>query len=480
VVARRRSAIRWLRLVLLSCWILPQAGGLMACGSAPVEPRRPILLIVVDTLRADHTSLYGYRRDTTPELKRWLGGGRIFEHAYSAQAATAQSMMSVLSGLLPQEHGVRLLYQKASPSLRLLPDWLRDQGYQTAAVISNFVLTDQAIGLASHFDYYDDKVDEVVPGWEVYERRASDTTDAALRWLETAPRDRPHFLWVHYIDPHGPYTPPDDVRHFHHEGSIPLDPQRVHANHRVQYHGNDALDLVDLYDGEITYVDREIGRLLDGYARLGFADRAVIAFTADHGETMNEFEKWFTHAYQVYEPIIHVPLAIRAPGLSPGRVSTVVSNRQLAAAVMELAGVKPPPPLDPDRLLHPKGSTPIFSGATAWRTQWRCAIRGDRKWVVQVDAEGKPENLFEYTLGSEIPLVGRRAWGRQDAVASELLTLVSGDPDPAGVPRQYAHGRRPSRALVGPDADADTLRKLEALGYVEGQRGSEGSESAHP
>ena len=150
------------------------------CEGSSEEPPPNILLITVDTLRADHTSLLEYERDTTPRLRAFFADGRVYDRAYATEANTSPSVMSILSGLHPQNHRVRLLFQKADPTIRLLPDYLGDVGYRTGAIVSNIVLTDEALGLGDRFDHFDDFVDEELDGWAAYERGGERTTNAAL------------------------------------------------------------------------------------------------------------------------------------------------------------------------------------------------------------------------------------------------------------------------------------------------------------
>ncbi len=279
----------------------------VACSS-PAPPS--LLLISVDTLRADHMSIYGYPRPTTPRIEKWFGDAQIFETAYATAANTSPSVVSSLTGLLPQGHGVRLLYQKISPDVVTVADLLGDAGFQTAAVVSNMVLTAEAIGLDQRFDYYDDFVDEQEPLRRVFERKASRTTDAAIFWAATGrDSERPSFLWVHYIDPHGPYLPPPDKpTEFDHDAPVPINPNRVPAYQRIGG-GSDGAEYIDLYDEEIAYLDREVGRLLKTYDRLGLLENTTVIFTADHGESMMEHHGWFRHGYQVFEEIVRIPHA---------------------------------------------------------------------------------------------------------------------------------------------------------------------------
>jgi arylsulfatase A-like enzyme len=132
----------------------------LACTPSPPIQKPNVVLICFDTLRADHMSTYGYSRNTTPTINRLFEGAEIFDRAYTAATYTSASIVSILSGLDPPMHGVRDFYQKLSPRIRLLPEYLAAHGYQTAAIVSNTVLTDEALGLGSRFEYYDDFVGE--------------------------------------------------------------------------------------------------------------------------------------------------------------------------------------------------------------------------------------------------------------------------------------------------------------------------------
>jgi arylsulfatase len=310
------------------------------CGT---DTPRDVLLVTVDTLRADHLGLYGYSRDTSPNLDRWFQHAAIFERAYSAEANTSPSVVSLLTGRLPQDHGVRLLYQLVPEGTILLPDLLSPT-YQTAAFVSNPVLSNEAMGISGRFDHYDDFVDESGPAF--YERNARRTTDAVLQWLrEHRDRGRPLFLWVHYIDPHGPYRAPGEwPRKFRHDHPRPIEALAVPTYQRDP-EVSDGLEYVDRYDEEIRYVDSEIGRLLDAYAAMAPVDQALIVFTADHGESMMDHEAWFTHGHHVYEEIVRVPLMVRGPTVPRGRYSQVTSGSDVAPTILAFTGATPHHPL---------------------------------------------------------------------------------------------------------------------------------------
>jgi len=453
---------------------------LAACGpattteaDAPAGPR-DVLLVTVDTLRPDHLGLYGYERPTSPRLDEWFGSGTVWERAYATEAATAPSVVSILTGLLPQEHRVRLFYQLLPDEVPTIADRLGAAGFQTAAVVSNVVLTDEAVGLGGRFDHYDDFVDEREGDRPVWERNAKRTTDAALAWLE-AQRDpgRPHFLWVHYIDPHGPYrAPADRPRAFTHDGFIPSQPERMLA-YQVDPDVTDALDYVDRYDEEIAYTDREIGRLLDAYAELGLADEAVVAFTADHGETMAEREWWFTHQYHVHEPIVRVPLALRVPGEPGARIAEPVSLVDLAPTLVALSRA-PVADARPERSLlaeRPERATSaILTEATSFDGlgQRRALVRGSTKWVVQLARPGgELQARWVHALELDPDEAERLAWGPLDERrAAPLTASIAADPDPGGAPIDPDVGSPLAGPKVRPGLDAEQIEALRQLGYV--------------
>jgi arylsulfatase len=379
----------------------------------------------------------------------------------------------MLTGQLPPDHRVRLFYQLLPEGARLLPDYL-PEAYQSAAFVSNIVLTDEALGIAGHFDHYDDWVDERESVRLIFERKASRTTDAALRWL-AAERDpeRPLLLWVHYIDPHGPYRPPADApAAFDHEGEVPLAKKRI-ARYQYNPGVDDALSYVDRYDEEIAYMDGEVGRLIDGYDRRHDVDSALLIFAADHGESMIEHERWFTHGYQVYEEIIRVPLMVRGPGVAPGRRPDLVSTIDLLPTVLHFVRgthgeTFPGAPLQ--RQTKRSEQRIVFAEGGGGRGTIRAAIQGDRKWLAVVRAgERKPVEGASFDLSEDPDELAPSPWplrGDEEATRA-LLELFETDPDPDGQPESMREGIRIDAPKVAPRADAKALERLRALGYVE-------------
>jgi arylsulfatase A-like enzyme len=457
--------IRWFGIAALASAF---ALSLVACPST--NPLSDVLLVTVDTLRPDHLGLYGYTRDTSPQVDRWFADAAVFHRAYATEASTPPSVASLLTGLLPQQHRVRMFYQLLPPQSLTLGEKL-PPSYQTAAFVSNIVLTNEAMGMAERFDHYDDFVDEQEPSRVVFERNARRTTDAALTWLHgDAKPSRPLFLWVHYIDPHGPYRPPADaVSKFEHEGSLLLEPHRVHA-YQLEPEVADALDYVDRYDEEIAYVDHHIGRLLDGVAELRGIEDSLVIFTADHGESMLERELWFTHGYHVYEEIVRVPLLVRGPGVAPGPRRDLASGIDIAPTVLEFAGARPVRKLPGRSLISPlmDDDPTIFVEAGTAAFSWRAALRGDSKWLVSLrKGRNTARKRLFYDLARDPGEEHPQAWPPDSDTGNQLEALYRMDPDPGGVPLTPSRGRMLEDPKVDPRADERALEALRALGYVQ-------------
>lgn len=449
---------------------------LVVCGACSFGPDRPpdLLLITVDTLRPDHLGIYGYDRPTSPSLDAFFADGTVFLRAYSTEANTPPSVMSILSGLPPRLHGVRGFYQLADPDVALLPDRL-PEAYQSAAFVSNIVLTDEALGIAARFDHYDDFVDEPESKRpDIYERSARRTTDAVLAWLAgSRDPERPLFLWVHYIDPHGPYAAPEEApRRFRHEGRAPLPPKGKIRAYQIDPQITDVLDYVDRYDEEIAYVDAQVGRLLEGYAARANIDHAFVLFTADHGESMLEHGIWFTHGYHVWEEIMRVPLMMRGPGIAPGLRRSLASGIDVAPTLLAAAGVDVPEPEDPlaGGLDLRRWETPpsrlLYGEASLEGHRWRAGWRGDDKWIFANLGE-RILPMLHFDLTEDPDELRRKPWfvSQPPDVLTDLVRT-----DPVGAPQDARPGRQLDAPKIDPRISDAQRRRLEALGYGEGGR----------
>jgi arylsulfatase A-like enzyme len=275
---------------------------LQSCHSA-ISPS--VVLITLDTTRADHLGAYGDRRARTPNIDRLASEGVLFERAVTPAPTTLPAHASILTGLYPFAHGVRnngaFSLGGGVPTLATV---LHDAGYRTAAFVSAFVL-DRRYGLARGFDVYDDRLE--------IERRGDATAGAAAAWLsQTAREPTPFLLWVHLYDPHDPYDPPAALR-------------QAFADRP--------------YDGEIAAADEAVGVVLDRLSALGLAASTIVAVVGDHGESLGEHGE-ATHGMFVYESAVRVPMILRWPRkVAAGmRIRPLVRTVDLAPTLLEQAG----------------------------------------------------------------------------------------------------------------------------------------------
>jgi arylsulfatase A-like enzyme len=316
------------------------AAALLAGCAAP--PRPSIVLITIDTLRADHLGCYGYRRPVSPRIDALALQSTLFEQARTTLPRTTQSISSILTGRLPKSHGARGLFAHLSESNTTLAEVLRKEGFATAAVVSNTFLHPRQ-GFAQGFDTYDNPEER----WSG--DSAPGVTRGAVRWLDAHRGDRtPFFLWVHYVDPHWLYAPPrpwDTAFGGEPGGRLPLYDEvaagRVTEGQIDFGHGVDAAQaerLVDLYDGEIGYTDAAVGALLDRLAAI--EDPLMTILTADHGEALGE-HGYRGHGEFLYEDGLRIPLLVRYPGVvaAGARERGAALNIDIAPTILALAGL---------------------------------------------------------------------------------------------------------------------------------------------
>lgn len=437
-------------------------------GCSDPAPPRPgnVLLITLDTLRADRVGAYGSTRDTTPNVDRFFQDGRIYLNSYATSSYTPPSIVSVLTGRLPQDHGVRRFLELYDGRVPLVCDLLPNT-WETAAFVSNAVLTDEALGVASCFDTYDDYVDERAgPVRKVYERSAGRTTDAALAWLRKGRDvDRRTLLWVHYIDPHGPYEAPADADvNFQHQGSQEFDVQRMPLYARLGI--RDALEVIDRYDEEVAYADREIGRLLAGWSDLSAVDRDLVIFTSDHGESLMERATAFDHGFHVWEELIRVPMMLRGAGVTPGRATEPASLVDVLPTILAFAGIASPAGLegvdlraeglDPNRMVYAESRT------------WTAVVQAKRKWMLRFAPQGPAvQETRYYDLRKDPREANRAPWPASEAASKWLMALGARDPDRKPGSRTKQKGALLREPKVAPGASEEQLEQLRGLGYLE-------------
>ncbi len=407
--------------------VAPPTAALPAPEQAPLDAP-DVLLITIDTLRPDHVGVYGAERAETPVLDGLARAGIRFDQAFASAPLTLPSHASMMTGLYPPRHGVRhngvfRLRQDAET----LAERFQAAGFETGAVVGAFVLSAQ-FGLAQGFDHYDDEFGERrSAGSGFQERPASEVTDRALAWLEGV--RGPSFLWVHYYDPHADYKPP-----------APFDGRFADRP----------------YDGEIAYVDREVGRLLEGLEARGRLANTHIAVTSDHGEGLGEHGE-STHGYFLYDTVLRVPLILRGPGVPAGlRRSEPVSNTALAPTLAALAGLGGFEDSDTGSLLAPADAPPVHPYAETLATEldfgWAPlhAIRDARHALIQApepelyDVERDPGQQHNLLAGP-----AAESTSVHEELESRLAAILEA-------------GRPVARTAI----DSETAARMEALGYL--------------
>ena len=453
-----------------------------ACSGADEGPRLEhpnLVLITIDTLRADHLGTYGYFRDTTPNIDALARESVVFDAAYATMATTLPSHASMLTSRYPLEHGILANVMHGGKPFGWKPGMLsfaqvaKDAGYRTAAFVSSSPLKRQS-GIDAGFDDWSEPV--------AAHRKAEETLADVLPWLEARPPE-PFFLWVHLFDPHWPYdAPPPFDKRFH---SDELDPEleawiaarglpesAMRANETVE-----TREALDAYCGEVAYTDQEVGRLLDALRANGLLDKSIVTLTADHGEGLNQHD-WHGHGL-VWEEQLRVPLIIRFPAAArqaPRRVASIVSLIDLVPTL--LGRVEPwSTPSWTQYFAHASG---VDALAPAFAERAVYAQRSGR------EMERDPGEMYTITTPQwkyiHQPEVGAFLFDRRKD-PFELDNLAGRERDEADREHrltmilrdvQMRRGEMLGEATAG-EADERLLAELRALGYMGGEEGQSGN-----
>jgi len=412
-----------------------------ACGG----PREPgdlrgwsVLLLTLDTTRADHIGCYGSVRAETGTIDGLAASGVRFENAFTPSPLTLPSHASILTGTDPRYHGARdnALYLLDDEN-RTLAEILAEAGYRTGAVIAASVVSSR-YGMAQGFERFDENLTEQETRFSDYSRRAGEVTDRTLDLVREFRREK-FFVWAHYFDPHARYDPPEPYR------------SRFRDS---------------LYDGEIAYMDAMIGRLLAGLARIGAAERTLVVVVADHGEGLLHPHRESAHGVFLYDETVRVPMILHAPGgLPEGAVLTsVVRTVDLVPTILDLLGIAPPPEVQGRSLVplalgsEPAGtpSPPALAETLfPWNTYGWSPLRSVRTERFKYIDAPEPEL---YDLASDpteqINLFGASA--TSDETMRALLEERT---------REVLHPRRTESRLI---TEPSVREALADLGYLEG------------
>ena len=432
--------------LVLGGWLLAAA----SCGSGA---QRPIVLIVLDTVRADHTSLYGYERDTTPTLAALAREGVVVENAFAAAAWTLPSMASILSGQWPSVHGAGFgadnRFLRSDASIPSLAEILRASGYRTGLVASAGYF-DEEFGLSRGFEHYD-----YLTGSDEVIRRVDESVDRALEWLDEV-GDAPFFLMFHAFDAHRHYDAPEPARGTFTDAFVERYGDTLATlESRLEAEREGDLEFhIAAYDEEILFLDGEIARLLRGLQARGLSDDALVVLTADHGEAFFEHDS-HGHGACVHNEVIQVPFVVWGPGVVAGRRVGPVSTVDILPTVLEFAHVEVPPAAGismwpllrgealPERILFSENSFYGTSLTAAVRWPYK-AIRDFKGRATRLyDLASDPQETFD--LMSEPDRSVRRIARDLTRQARDLRDVTSGE---------------------GVTLDEETRARLRALGYI--------------
>ncbi len=439
------------------------AGSVLAMRPRPPAGDRPnLLLVTIDTMRADHVSGYGYARSTTPHLDALMAEGAAFLHAYTPMPTTGPAHATLFTATYPAVHGVVKNGYVLPATRPTLAEVLRSAGYRTGAVVSAFPLA-RRFGYDRGFGDYDDAFPLATAtidtrDWEgfalaeAFDRRADATTDRALAWLAAGHAAAPWFLWVHYYDPHAPYDPPPATRGRFRRG--PEEPPRTELARSIA-----------AYDAEIAFTDEQLGRLVRGADDRFGAGRTLVVVASDHGEGLMQ-HGWMEHGVNLYEELVRAALVVRWPGrVSPRRLAVPAGLVDVAPTALVLLGLTPlaGDGRDLSAALLAGDDTgaerPLFFQRRVYTSAdrrdhpVRGAMTGLRlgPWkYVEAPEQGAPE-LFDL---------------RTDP--GETRNLAASDPETsARLAVVLARWRAQPGAAAAQDVDADTAARLRALGYVD-------------
>ena len=448
---------------------------LLASHTRRAQPN--VLLLSIDTLRADHLGCYGGKA-ATPNIDRLAAEGALFENAACPMPMTRPSLSTVHTSLYPREHGVVNNGVALSPDAVTLAEVLSGAGYQTAA-FTPVRLLDETSGLAQGFATYSAPDAHHVP--------ADQVAPQAFAWLDQRDAKRPFFVWLHLFDPHLPYSPPPEYVQGAGVDAISWRSLLATAN---AHDGDIPADVfaraLELYAGEIAYVDHWVGRVRDELAALGELDDTVIVFTADHGECF-EHGIFFEHADCLYDGAVKVPLLVRYPArVAAGtRVAAQVEHLGIAPTILALAGVAQPPqfhghallPTPPERAagLAPDGFAliehPLYQDRSAQeRTKKQDRIRsvaGVATRPILVDRQSSALRSPAWKLIAEGPANELYDLRSDPAEAHDLATAK---PE---VTEELCHvldeklAQHPLQLRESADVNPRLRETLKALGYVQ-------------
>jgi arylsulfatase A-like enzyme len=460
----------------------------LAFGQVPAcaRPERPnLIIVVIDTLRPDRLGAYGSQRNLSPFLDSLADRSVVFQNAYAQTSWTNASIASLLTSRYQSQHRVTSFTSVLAAHEVTLTEILRDNGYATGGFNANFLVNDR-LGFDQGFDRYQvfwRLGSNPVAQPRLIKERAERINSAALEWLDEAlPRRQPIFLYLHYMEPHHPYDPPDEIIERVLDGRPRPDSDEVNLRMRMPNLGHFSDDIVqavkDLYDAEVMSLDAQLRRMFAELGRRGLLDNAVVVILSDHGEEFRE-HGLMGHHQTLFEEVIRVPLIITLPGeRSRVEVAAIVSLTDVAPTLLDLAGISIPSSFE-GASLRPLMGVP--ESRRWWPLRWLERTQPSRPRANVAFSE-----LLKETTNRERP--------HERAVVTRSRKLIvnvdggreyydlrvdPGEMNPDGLPeparaelgaalsRLHLYGAGQPTPQAKLPMDADTRERMRALGYTE-------------
>lgn len=430
-------------------WGSPAVYG-RAGAPAPLPPSPPsVLLLGIDTLRADGLGAYGRRPSVTPALDRLAAESDLWLEAFSCFNVTNPSFTSLMTGLYGKSHGIYDFGHPLPPRFTTLAERFSAAGYDTASIVSVNHLADAQSGLGQGFAIREEAADQFA---------AERVVDRAIDWI--GERRKPFFLWLHFFDPHTPHTPPQPFAlGFRPREATGLSPTRGWTGFRkpglVAYRNPVLGGQKDLYAGEIAYLDRQLDRLLDSLRSRGLLENTVVVLVADHGENLDEHGISFRHS-GLWDTVTHVPLLIRWPGSRPEgrRIAGLVQNVDVAPTLLRFAGLPVPASDGLDLLRLPAGGR---RAVYAEHTGKLGAMVRTRRYKYMISRPGNrfvPPGAYFYDLTAD-PREEDNLAGRGLPEEERLAEVL----------RRWWSEASPPHPGIPARPDGEQERRLRSLGY---------------
>jgi arylsulfatase A-like enzyme len=445
-------------------------------GSARHNAGINVLLLTIDTLRPDHLSVYGYPRATSPSIDRLASKGVTFDSAFTYWPKTRGSFAAMFTSLYSSQHGLTVRDRDLPDFNETLAETLRDNGYRTAAAIDNANL-DSSLGYSQGFDEYEET-------WTEEDSTELERTARITRFGEeflARPQDgRPFFLWLHYVNPHAPYEPPDDLlARFRGDGVVP---RGAELENVVGFHGgvNRKLavegerhwgDYVDRYDAEILTADREIGQMLAALEKSPHAGNTIVVLASDHGESLGEHDYYFDHGNDLFNPSLRIPLVVSFPGFLPAgdRVSGAVSSLDIYPTILDLAQVSFPPWLQGLSVLPlVRGTKSKLHDDLFFENDHHLMgiSNGRLKLIHYPEVEGRPEHKELYDMYRDPGEADDRYLGSESVVAPLEAELSSFHTRTVAWQQETSAKRAGAKSKEDEELSEAARKSLEDLGYL--------------